>query len=304
MPRPDLTTNLVPAPLSLTIVADRLGISPSTLRTWERRYGLGPARETGRHRRYTTSEFELIQTVVELVRSGISPADACESARNANAIFQATHETIDTECLINHVKQGNYAALHTALDVLITRDGLLRTWGEAIQPALVKIQTDEEGEVPGISPSAFLHQVTLQVIREVAERAHRNHTDLETTADSVLVVSDGPRSLLAHVIGVSLNWEGIPARLLPTLLPVNQVQADVPCMVNKTCALADKLGAQLLVVCGSITHNQPYLQAMADTGRQLLLVGPAKPTYLPEGATHLRTASACVDEVLAYYRGY
>lgn len=304
MPRPDLTTNLAPAPLSLTIVADRLGISASTLRTWERRYGLGPQRQTGRHRRYTTAEFELIQTVVEMVRSGISPADACESARNANAIFKATHETIGIDCIVNHANQSNYAALHTDLDVLITRDGLLRTWSEYIQPALVKIQSHAEGEVPGVSPSSFLHQVTLQVIREVAERAHHNHADSPATNQAVLVVSDEPRSLLAHVIGVSLHWEGIPSRLLPTLLPVNQLHVDVPCMVEKTRKLAEKLGSELLVICGSIIHNQPYLQALSQTGCQLLLVGPAKPSFLPNNATHLRTAGACVDEVLAHYRGY
>ena len=39
--------------LSVAAVARRLGVAPATLRTWDRRYGLGPSDHTvGRHRKY------------------------------------------------------------------------------------------------------------------------------------------------------------------------------------------------------------------------------------------------------------
>lgn len=39
--------------LSVAAVARRLGVAPATLRTWDRRYGLGPTGHTvGRHRKY------------------------------------------------------------------------------------------------------------------------------------------------------------------------------------------------------------------------------------------------------------
>ena len=43
---------------SVGAVARRLGVAPSTLRTWNRRYGIG-ARELspGRHRRYTAEDI-------------------------------------------------------------------------------------------------------------------------------------------------------------------------------------------------------------------------------------------------------
>lgn len=305
MPRPDLTTNLSPAPLSLTVVAQKLGISASTLRTWERRYGLGPERETGSHRRYSISEFELIQTVVELVRSGISPADACQSVRNASELYKAAHQNVDVDSLIQHAEAGNYTALHADLDILITRDGLLRTWAEFIQPALVKFQTDPDGEIPGTSPRALLSQVTLQVVREVAERAEYNCMDLAKHSDkAVVVVSDEPRSLLAHIIGVSLNWEGINARLLPALLPVTQLHPDVPQMVEKTLKLTRKINADVIVIAGSSIHNEEYLRELEKNPLQLVLVGPTKVNYLPINATQMRSAGACVDEIVAHFRGY
>ena len=39
--------------LTVAAVARRLGIAPATLRTWDRRYGLGPTdHEEGNHRKY------------------------------------------------------------------------------------------------------------------------------------------------------------------------------------------------------------------------------------------------------------
>ena len=39
--------------LTVAAVARRLGVAPATLRTWDRRYGLGPSsHEAGEHRRY------------------------------------------------------------------------------------------------------------------------------------------------------------------------------------------------------------------------------------------------------------
>ncbi|MCS4483914.1 MerR family transcriptional regulator [Gleimia sp. 6138-11-ORH1] len=305
MPRPDLTTNLSPAPLTLTAVSQKLGVSASTLRTWERRYGLGPEREIGAHRRYSVSEFELIQTVVELVRSGISPADACQSVRNAAELYKATHQTVGLECLIRHTEDGNYTALHADLDILITRDGILRTWTDFIQPALVKFQTDPDGETPGISPRALLAQVTLQVVREIAERAENKRAiEAKLSGQAVVVVSDEPRSLLAHIIGVSLTWEGINARLLPALLPVTQLHPDVPNMVERTRKLANKIKAQIAVIVGSSIHNAEYLKELENTELQLVLVGPTKVSYLPANATQMRSAGACVDEIIAHFRGY
>ena len=40
--------------LSVAAVARKLGIAPATLRTWDRRYGIGPAHHApGKHRRYS-----------------------------------------------------------------------------------------------------------------------------------------------------------------------------------------------------------------------------------------------------------
>ncbi|MFD9480770.1 MerR family transcriptional regulator, partial [Streptomyces nojiriensis] len=63
-------------------VARRLGVAPTTLRSWDRRYGIGPAaREDGRHRRWTSGDIAVLQEMCRLTASGVPPAEAARAAR-------------------------------------------------------------------------------------------------------------------------------------------------------------------------------------------------------------------------------
>ena len=65
------------APLTVTAVSSKLGVSASTLRTWERRYGLGPGeRSAGSHRRYLPEDVARLSHMIELIQSGVTPSDA------------------------------------------------------------------------------------------------------------------------------------------------------------------------------------------------------------------------------------
>ena len=65
------------APLTVTAVSAKLGVSASTLRTWERRYGLGPGeRSAGSHRRYLPEDVARLTHMIELIQSGVTPSDA------------------------------------------------------------------------------------------------------------------------------------------------------------------------------------------------------------------------------------
>ncbi|WP_051700057.1 MerR family transcriptional regulator [Streptomyces sp. NRRL F-4474] len=67
--------------LTTGAVARRLGVAPTTLRTWDRRYGIGPAaREDGRHRRWTPEDIAVLHEMCRLTSSGIAPAEAARAA--------------------------------------------------------------------------------------------------------------------------------------------------------------------------------------------------------------------------------
>jgi hypothetical protein len=58
-------------------VARRLGVAPTTVRTWDRRYGLGPAaRDGGRHRRWTAGDLARLERMCALTATGVAPAEA------------------------------------------------------------------------------------------------------------------------------------------------------------------------------------------------------------------------------------
>src|SRR5699024_12445688 len=74
----------VPLPaLTVSAVAARLGVAPSTLRTWDRRYSLGPSDHTaGSHRRYSGADIARLMVMRRLTLEGVAPADAAKIARS------------------------------------------------------------------------------------------------------------------------------------------------------------------------------------------------------------------------------
>lgn len=82
---PASSASTSPAPsgpgLTVAAVARRLGVAPATLRTWDRRYGLGPSSHTaGSHRRYTAHDVARLDLMRRLVNTGVPPGDAARAA--------------------------------------------------------------------------------------------------------------------------------------------------------------------------------------------------------------------------------
>ncbi|MFE0465227.1 MerR family transcriptional regulator [Kitasatospora sp. NPDC058965] len=67
-------------------VARRLGVSPTTVRSWERRYGIGPShRETGHHRRWSPEDIGLLEAMCHLTARGVPPGEAARAVLAAGA---------------------------------------------------------------------------------------------------------------------------------------------------------------------------------------------------------------------------
>ena len=67
--------------LTVAAVARRLGVAPATLRTWDRRYGLGPSEHSaGAHRRYSAVDVARLDLMRRLVNAGAPPGEAARAA--------------------------------------------------------------------------------------------------------------------------------------------------------------------------------------------------------------------------------
>ncbi|MYY11599.1 MerR family transcriptional regulator [Streptomyces sp. SID4919] len=72
------------AALTTGAVARRLGVAPTTLRSWDRRYGIGPVHHEGaKHRRWTPADIAVLETMCRLTAAGVPPAEAARTARSA-----------------------------------------------------------------------------------------------------------------------------------------------------------------------------------------------------------------------------
>ncbi|WP_165988485.1 MerR family transcriptional regulator, partial [Streptomyces sp. YIM 98790] len=77
----------VPAPqggpgLTTSAVARRFAVAPTTLRSWDRRYGIGPAgHRSGRHRRWRAEDIAVVEHMCRLVSAGVPPGEAARRAR-------------------------------------------------------------------------------------------------------------------------------------------------------------------------------------------------------------------------------
>src|SRR6201986_673879 len=67
-------------------VAQQLGISESTLRTWHRRYGLDPPdAEPGHYRRYRAEDVARLRRMLELVKGGMLASEAARTVQHGES---------------------------------------------------------------------------------------------------------------------------------------------------------------------------------------------------------------------------
>ncbi|MFI8189217.1 MerR family transcriptional regulator [Streptomyces sp. NPDC085946] len=73
--------------LTTGAVARRLGVSPTTLRSWDSRYGIGPeVRADGRHRRWSARDVAMLEAMCRLTSAGVPPGEAARVAKGGAGV--------------------------------------------------------------------------------------------------------------------------------------------------------------------------------------------------------------------------
>lgn len=127
------------AGLTSGTVARRLGVSPTTLRSWDRRYGLGPARRSeGRHRRWSPDDVAMLEAMCRLTSQGVPPGEAARLAKsgaNLSAENPAAAAPADEDAPARDAEGG--AADHAGLAL-----GMVRPECRGLARAAVRLDAD------------------------------------------------------------------------------------------------------------------------------------------------------------------
>jgi len=100
--------------LTVAAVARRIGVAPATLRTWDRRYGLGPStHEAGEHRRYCPQDLAILTAMRKLITAGVAPAEAAIQAKDFQGPISVEHIVDNFE-----VREDLVEALYAASKLL------------------------------------------------------------------------------------------------------------------------------------------------------------------------------------------
>jgi DNA-binding transcriptional MerR regulator len=254
----DSTRQAPPRTLTVAVVARRLGVAPATLRTWARRYDLGPSLHTaGSHRRYTSADFARLVVMRRLTHEGVSPSEAAQAALstpleslddvgvNEVALLdrRASDEASSEQTVralgrlmpiqdSRRVARGlNRAALTMdargvaqLIQRHITAAGVVATWDDVMVPVLENIGRRWETTGEGVEIEHLFSEAAIATMAAISSRLEQPRN----TAQVLLsCAEDEQHSLPLHAVAAGLAERGVSARQLGARVPLEALAAAV-----------------------------------------------------------------------------
>ena len=261
-PRDDASSEAPRPVLTVAAVARRLGVAPATLRTWDRRYGLGPSEhEAGSHRRYTSADVTRLMVMRHLTLEGVAPVEAArvalatavdeeatvpvtllsprQATRRSDVLRPAQRANEDDEppavrdaLTLERAARGLSRAA-TALDPdecrrivrrHLERHGTADTWQRLVAPVMSAIGQRWEATGEAIEVEHLLTECVVDVMRDVVRgvRTPRNARPVVLAA-----AEDDLHGLPLHVLAAALAELSISVRLFGVRVPREALAAAV-----------------------------------------------------------------------------
>ncbi|WP_084495600.1 MerR family transcriptional regulator [Nocardia shimofusensis] len=271
------------AGLTVSAVARTLGIPVATLRSWNQRYNLGPSgHRPGSHRAYAPHDIAVLTRMVELVRTGVSAANAATAAR---AAADPPPELGDVRAVLTAAEGLHAADLLTLLTAHFAHFGVVDTWNRLCRPAFADLVTRQ------------LRAEGLVDVEHVLSWAIT--TALHRTAPPMRETQGATPVLLACTAGENhvLPLEILRAALAESAIPSLMLGASVP-----DTALADAVAKQprdpVVVLWSQAERTAQGTTGITPAPAQLLLAGPGWAGTDPgEGARRVHTLEDAVDHI-------
>ncbi|MFF5156842.1 MerR family transcriptional regulator [Streptomyces sp. NPDC000348] len=306
-------------------VARRLGVAPTTVRTWDRRYGLGPDRHTGgRHRRWTAGDVARLERMCALTATGLPPAEAARLARGGEppAVPPAPGAAVGAprpparsragsglrlgdvrqECkgIARAALRLDAAALDRLLLAAITEYGLVTAWTEVIVPTLQAV--GRKWERSGEKYVEVEHFLSWHVSGALRRTVPDTIPDRPGATTMLACVPGENHTLPLEVLSAALTERGIPVRMFGGALPVESLVAAVrrtgPAAVglwaqSRTTAsrpLAQHVAGMEWGVRGA--RRRPVVLTLGPGWAGRAVAGLARPAGLAEAVAALESVAA------------
>ena len=226
-------------------VSSRLSVTASTLRTWERRYGVGPSfRTQGGHRRYTEQDIGRVELMRRLLARGVSARDAARVARSLDgegldlALSDRNGGSAGaspTEALLAAVASGDRDELSRLFAGALRQTPVIEAWRDVLAPVLRRVTT-ESGTGAGVEAADAASEASEILVRELLallaseQQPDRGHTHIlfarslpavEAIPLMVLEAALVQAGVTTRTVGPELDGRAVAAlamRLRPDLL--------------------------------------------------------------------------------------
>ncbi len=291
---------------SVGAVAQRLHVSPSTLRTWERRYGLGPTERTkGGHRRYSESDISRVELLHGLIGRGVAPRTAARLAAN-QGVTPVAHPASTADVadaleapelfaadVLTAAARFDGGRLSRLLAVVVMEHGVIDAWDTYLQPALRHVRESVADGIIGVDAGHLVSDTLATELRAYV----RAWPDLDRRHAGVLLatVEDDPHSLPVVALQAALAGRGVASHSFGARLPAGAL-ANVIATVHPA-----------VVFLWSTTPMSPddhvwQVSSAARADALVVLAGPGWPARMhheePKRVARPTTLAVTVDVVL------
>ena len=321
----DLATGGATTPtLTVAAVARRLGVAPATLRTWARRYGLGPGAHTaGAHRRYSPEDLARLVIMRRLTHEGVSPAEAArmamaeetpmadggELARVINLVPDSSERGAFDVIDPRRTGGGRVVALPEAspavrglarasmaldaqgvTEVLrrhVSNEGVIRAWDTLIAPVLIGLGDRWAATGEGVEVEHLFSECVMGVMRASTARL----TQPRNTVPVLLAcLDDEQHSLPIHALAAALAERGVGARQLGSRMPAFALASAVRRSGPGVVFLFATMPVPNVDDLGMLTRVRPSPRVMVG--------GPGWPRDLPPAVRPISSLQQAVDAIL------
>jgi hypothetical protein len=233
--------------LTVAAVARRLGVAPGTLRTWDRRYGLGPSdRRSGAHRRYSAEDLTRLEVMRRLTFEGVAPGEAARVAlttplgadREQSAVPEqptvlgpqaapipaVTGRLPTTRSLSSAAMALDAAAVTDLVRRSVERRGVVPTWDTLVVPVLVAAGRRWEATGRGVDVEHLLSEAVLGVLHTVTARLRQPRNRRPVLLASA---AEEQHALPLHALAAALAERQVGVRILGARVPTDALAEAV-----------------------------------------------------------------------------